>query len=229
MFKKKFIFLFVPILSALALHAADPFMNDPFGDDIFKEMLEMQKEMDKVFERMHKRMQERTKELNQPNVQFYMPGTIGTKGEMFADKGSYYEYDTGVEANKENEINLSVRDNILTFKAKVTKKSSETKQGMQSQQSYTSVLQRSRTLPHDADANTVKMQEKEGVIVVTIRKKKENQNSVITPKAATKPSLPPKEPEKKTLDPTKPILMPSHKGLDKNKTYQKVPHTVSEA
>ncbi|MFT7824258.1 MAG: Hsp20/alpha crystallin family protein [Sulfurimonas sp.] len=206
MFKKKITFLLVPILSALTLHAAEPFMNDPFGDDIFKEMLEMQKEMDKVFERMHQRMQERTKQLNQPNVQFYMPGAIGTKGEMFVDKGACYEYDTGVEANKENEINLSVRDNILTFKAKVTKQSSEAKQGMQSQQSYTSVLQRSRTLPRDADASTVKMQEKEGKIVVTIRKKKENQKSVVTPKAERKSSLPSKKTEKKAADPTKPSL-----------------------
>lgn len=215
MLKNKITLALIPILSTFTLQAADPFFDDPFGNDMFEEMKEMQREMDKVFERMQKRMDERRERLNHPNTQFNMPVMGSRTSEMFVDRGSYYEYDTGVEANKENEINLSVRDGILTFKAKVTKSSASTQQGMQSQQRYTSMMQRSQTLPHDADENTVKMEEKKGVIVVTIQKKK-------VPLKPLHPATPKKE--KKPVDPEKPSLM-----KDRNSTYEKVPQGMTEA
>ncbi|HEO99727.1 MAG: Hsp20 family protein [Campylobacterales bacterium] len=225
MFKNKIIFLLVPLFGALTLQAKDPFFDDPFGDDLFKEMYEMQKEMDRVFERMHQRMQMRSQQLNQPNMQFHIPSLNPSQESIFIDKGTYYLYNTGIEANKENEINLSVQDGILTFKAKVTQISKTQQQGMSAQQSYTSVMQRSQSLPEDADAQSVKMEEENGMIVVTVRKKKSS------PKTTSSPQEVPQKPveEKRAADPEKPALMPSHKPEEKNKTYQKVPHSVTEA
>ena len=225
MLKNKISFLLLPILGAVTLQANDPFFNDPFGDDLFKEMYEMQKEMDKVFERMHQRMEKRSQQLSQPNMQFHIPSMNPSNESIFIDKGTYYLYNTGVEANKENEINLSVKDGILTFRAKVTH-SSKTKQlGMQSQQSYTSVMQRSQTLPEDANAQSVKMDDEKGMIVVTIEKKK----SVQQPAPASKEAMPKMIEGKRETDPEKPRLMPSGQPKDKNKIYHKVPHSVTEA
>jgi HSP20 family protein len=221
MLKNKISLLLLPVLSAVTLQASDPFFDDPFGDDLFKEMYEMQKEMDRVFERMHQRMEKRSQQLNQPNMQFHLPSMAPSAESIFVDKGTHYLYNTGVEANKENEINLSVRDGILTFRAKVTHTSQTQKQGVQSQQSYTSVMQRSQSLPEDADAQSIKMEEESGMIVVKIRKKKSSQKS--TPAAQKEGSRPTEE--KRATDPDKPTLMPS----DKNKTYHKVPPSVTEA
>lgn len=220
MLKNKISLLLLPVVSAVALQANDPFFDDPFGDDLFKEMYEMQKEMDRVFERMHQRMEKRSQQLNQPNMQFHMPSMTPSNGSMFIDKGTHYLYNTGVEADKENEINLSVRDGVLTFRAKVTHRSQTQKQGVQSQQSYTSVMQRSQTLPEDADTQSIKMEEEKGMIVVKIRKKKPSQKAMPASQKSPKPVE-----EKRETDPNKPTLMPS----DKNKTYHKVPHSVTEA
>ncbi|UFH58092.1 Hsp20 family protein [Sulfurovum mangrovi] len=224
MLKNKISLLLLPVLSAVTLQASDPFHNepffdDPFGDDLFKEMYEMQKEMDKVFERMHQRMEKRSQQLNQPNMQFHLPSMTPSNGSIFVDKGTHYLYNTGVEADKENEINLSVRDGILTFRAKVTHRSKSQQQGVQSQQRYTSVMQRSQSLPADADEHSIKMEEEKGMIVVKIRKKKSLQKPTPASKKAPKAAE-----EKRATDPKKPTLMP----LDKNKTYHKVPHTATE-
>jgi len=225
MLKNKIIFLLVPLYSALTLQANDPFFDDPFGDDLFKEMHEMQKEMDRVFERMHQRMQMRSQQLSQPNMQFHLPSLNPSQESIFIDKGTYYLYNTGIEANKENEINLSVQDGMLTLKAKVTQISNTQQQGMSAQQSYTSVMQRSQSLPKDADVQSVKMEEENGMIVVTIQKKKSS------PKTTSSPQEIPKKPveEKRATDPQKPALMPSHHQKEQNKTYHKVPHCVTEA
>lgn len=211
MLRKKLTFVLVPIVSAMTLHGADPLMNDPFGDDIFKEMYEMQKEMDKVFERMHQRMQMRHRQFNQPNVQFYTPSSLSS-GSMFIDKGDHYEYDTGIKADQNNEINLAVHNGVLTFKAKVTETSNMNEQGMHAQRSYTSVVQRSQSLPEDADPNSVKMEAKEGIITVMIQKKKPSSSPMKTPGNG-----------KKLLP------VPSTNSPEQNSTYKKVPHTVTEA
>ena len=225
MIKNKITFLLLPLLSAVTLQANDPVIDDPFGDDLFKEMYEMQKEMDKVFERMNQRMQMRSQQLSQPNMQYHMPSMTPSNENMFIDKGTHYLYNTGVEANKDNEINLSVRDGQLTFRAKVTHTSTTQQQGMQSQQSYTSVMQRSQTLPEDADEHSIKMEEENGMIVVTIQKK---QSSLKTMPASKEAAPEPVE-KKRSTNPEKPTLMPNQKLQDTNKTYQKVPHSVTEA
>lgn len=239
MFKHKMKFLLVPMLSAMTLHASDPFFNnDPFGDDIFKEMYEMQQQMDKVFERMNQRIQQRSTQMSQPGTQFYLPAIGNTSSStMFVDKGGYYLYDTGVEASKDNEINLSVQNGMLIFKAKVTKTVNE----QNTHQSYTSMMQRSQTLPTDADTSTVKMEEQGGKIVVTVQKSK-------SAPAIVQPMTQPKVQEQKAaptiVQPTqatpaeqkvvpapidKPTLMPSAvPATDTNKTIQKVPYTSTQ-
>ena len=211
MLRNKLTLLLVPMISALTLHAADPLMNDPFEDEMFQEMQEMQKEMGKVFERMHQRMQMRNQQLNQPNVQFYVPASLNSNN-MFTDKGDHYEYDTGIKTNQNNQINLSVKDGILTFRAKVTETTTNQQQGMHSQQSYTSVIQRSQTVPVDADPNSVKVEAKNGMILVTMKKKNKLKEPLQNPSKQDQPSA-----------------VPSKKNDDSNTTYKKVPHSVTEA
>jgi hypothetical protein len=73
MCSKKISLLVLPFMAVVLLQANDPFFDDPFGDDIFKEMYQMQKEMDKSFERMQERMEQRTKLWNYPTRQSFIP------------------------------------------------------------------------------------------------------------------------------------------------------------
>ena len=45
MFSKKISYFVLPFIVMSSLQANDPFFDDPFGDDIFKEMYQMQKDM----------------------------------------------------------------------------------------------------------------------------------------------------------------------------------------
>ncbi|HFS85454.1 MAG TPA: Hsp20/alpha crystallin family protein [Epsilonproteobacteria bacterium] len=163
--KKLHFYFTLPFLTLLSLQANDPFFEDPFGNDMFKEVSEMQQQMDKMFERMHQQMEARTKQLNHPGSQFYLPSTQMNQS-MFVDQGDHYLYDTGIRPGKENEIHLSVENNRVTFKAKVTTSSDTNNTSHQS----VSMMQRSETLPVDVDSSTLKMEEKE-TIVITVKKK----------------------------------------------------------
>ena len=105
MFSKKVSLLVLPFVAVVTLQANDPFFNDPFGDDIFKEMYQMQKEMDKIFERMQERMDQRTKLWNYPTRQSLIPNNRMVKQSVLEDKGTYYEYNTQIPEGKNNKGN----------------------------------------------------------------------------------------------------------------------------
>ena len=109
MFRKKISLLVLPLMAMVSLQANDSFFNDPFGDDIFKEMYEMQKEMDKIFERMQERMDQRTKLWNYPTRQTFIPGNRTRTESLFEDKGSHYEYNTQIPESPDNQIDISIK------------------------------------------------------------------------------------------------------------------------
>lgn len=95
MFTRKLSLLMLPLLTTLSLQAQnqsnDPFFNDPFGDDIFKEMMQMQRNMDKMFDRMHQRMQQRSSGLVSPLGTYRM-----AVQNQLVDKGDHYELTTNI-------------------------------------------------------------------------------------------------------------------------------------
>ena len=134
MFRKKISLLVLPFLAMVPLQANDPFFDDPFGDDIFKEMYQMQKEMDKVFERMQERMDQRTKLWNYPTRQTFIPGHRVRTASLFEDKGTHYEYNTQIPDGPDNQIDISINDGVLHFKARVDTSKKTKNSNMQMQQ-----------------------------------------------------------------------------------------------
>jgi len=166
MFRKNITVLVLSLATAASLHASDPFMNDPFGDDIFSEMMQMQKNMDRMFERMHQRMQQRSQAMISP-IGTYKVATQS----QFVDKGDHYEIRTDIPESKENTVHVSVENRILTIDAKVVKKEETKRAGMVSYQSVMSMYQRSLPLPMDADESSMKNAYKDGFLTITFKKK----------------------------------------------------------
>ena len=215
MFSKKVSLVVLPFMAMGLLQANDPFFNDPFGDDIFKEMYQMQKEMDKIFERMHERMDQRTKLWNHPNAKIFIPNNGITRKSAFEDKGTYYEYNTQIQEGQNNKIDISIEDGILHLKATIDTVKKTDQENMKMQQHYMSMMQRSETLPKDADKSSLKSEYKNGVFILTLQKiKSTKQEPVVNEKNKQVPRLReelPKKEEKK----------------ENNTTKVRVPHTSS--
>ena len=170
--RKKILTVLMALAASVSLQANDPFFNDPFGDDIFTEMMQMQRQMDHMFEQMHQRMQQRSKALISPIGTY----KIATQSQ-FEDKGDHYAYKTDIPESKENAIKLSVDNHTLTVDAKVVKKEEKKSAGMVSYQSYMSMYQRSLPLPADADESSMESAYKDGYLTITFRKKTGNTQS----------------------------------------------------
>ncbi|HEY9190309.1 MAG TPA: Hsp20/alpha crystallin family protein [Sulfurovum sp.] len=220
MFSKKISFLILPLLAVSALQAEDPFSADPFGDEIFKEMYQMQKEMDKIFERMHQRMEERTKQWNYPPGTRLIPDDRGLNRSTLVDKGTYYEYNTQIPEGKNNQIDISIEEGILHFKAKVDRVNQTEQADRKTQQRFVSMVQRSETLPEDADPSSLKSEYQNGVLVLTLQKKKHLKYPAL--KEEKQEVSPPvqKVPEKEETKET-------NGKKENNRTKVVVPHTSS--
>ena len=165
MLNKKISLLVLPLLATLSLQANDPFMHDPFGDDIFKEMMQMQRDMDQMFERMHQRMQKRTSGLVSPLGTYKM-----TLHNQFVDKGDHYELLTGIPESKENHIDINTANGLMSITAKIVQEQKNKTGNMLSQSRLVRMYQQSMSLPKDVDENMIKTEYRNGKLVVSIAK-----------------------------------------------------------
>lgn len=200
MFGKKLSFLLLPLMFASTLQA-----NDPFGDDIFREMYQMQKEMDKLFERMQQRAQERTQ-----HFIITPPASFGGTSSLLEDKGGYYEYNTQVKENQDSQISVTIENGILHMKVSTDSSKKEN----QTQEHFVSMVQRSHSLPSDADASTLKSEFKNGFLVITLHKKQQETNTSTQPLPVPKTNNEPKN---------------KNSSQENNNTKINVPHTSSHA
>ena len=214
MFSKKISLFILPLIAMSSIHANDPFFNDPFGDDIFKEMYQMQKEMDKVFERMQERMNQRTQLWNYPTRQIFIPGNRTRTESLLVDKGTHYEYNTQIPESPNNQIDISIDNGVLHFKATVDTVKKTNNPNMQMQQHYVSMIQRSETLPKNADPRSLKSEYKNGQLILTLQKMK----------GISEPAMKEKVQEKSDQVIK---LEKTDEKIESNSTIMKVPHTSS--
>ena len=171
MLSKKLSLFVLPLVATLSLQAQnpfnDPFFNDPFGDDIFKEMIQMQKEMDRMFTRMQERRLQRSSGLVSPLGTY----KIAVRNQ-FMDKGDVYELVTNIPESKENHIDVKTENGILYVSAKVVQeKENKTANSISTSRSMR-MYQQSTSLPNDADESSIKIDYKNGKLVITVSKNK---------------------------------------------------------
>jgi len=171
MLTKKFSFIVLPLITALSLQASDPlndpFFNDPFGDNIFKEMMQMQKEMDHMFNRMQERRLQRSSNLISPLGTYRM-----AIRSQFIDKGDHYELMTNIPESKENHINIDTDNERMAITAKIVHKEEKKEKGIMSSSSSVRMYQQAVSIPVDADEGSIKTAYKNGKLLIIIAKKK---------------------------------------------------------
>ncbi len=227
MTKKKLSLLLLPLAATLSLQAAnpldDPFFNDPFGDDIFKEMLQMQKEMDKMFERMHQRMNQRSSGLVSPLGTYKM-----AVQNQLEDKGDHYELKTNIPESKENHIDIKTDNGMMSITAKVVQEKEEKSQYGISQSRSVRMYQQSTSLPLDADESAIKASYKNGKLVVTIGKKQGSTKKTEIKINDKKVSIPAASSAKKeTKEEMKPAEKKDEKGPAKESNNTIKPMTIN--
>ncbi len=213
MLNNKLSLLVLPLFATLSLQANDPFMQDPFGDDIFKEMMQMQQNMDKMFNRMHQRMQQRNTRLVSPLGTYKI-----SQPQAFEDKKDHYEYITNIPENKENNIDINAKDGVMSITAKIIEKQENKTANSFTTSSSMRMYQQSIPLPSDADAGSITAEYKDGKLVISVKKLKNvptiQSNIHINGKAATPKKIEQKSQEKKQTE--------SNETKEQNSTKKKV-------
>ena len=167
MLNKKLSLFVLPLVATLSLQANDPFMQDPFGDDIFKEMMQMQQNMDRMFERMHSRIQQRTTNQISPMGTYKIQ-----QPSQFVDKRDHYEFVTTIPESKENQIDIHTENGVMSITAKIIQKQEIKTANGYSSSSSMRMYQQSVPLPADADEATINMGYVDGKLVISVSKKK---------------------------------------------------------
>lgn len=163
--KKTIATLLLPIAATLTLQAepVKPFMDN---SDIFKEMQRMQQEMDRVFEHFNQRF------FKDPvNKDFFKEFSVSPRLDI-RDKGDLYEIKVDLPGSSTNQIDVSAKDHVLTIKAGTVETKEENQSNIIKKERFVNQFQRVETLPEDADESTLKTDFKDGVLTITLKKKK---------------------------------------------------------
>jgi len=168
---KKLALLTLPLLATFSLHAAnafhDPFFQDPFGDDIFKEMMQMQRDMDKMFDRMQHRREQRSSGLVNPLGTYRM-----AVRSQFTEQGDHYELMTNIPESKENHINIDTENGRMSITAKIVQNKEKKTNGMLSRSSSVRMYQQAVAMPADADEESIQTEYRNGKLIISVAKKR---------------------------------------------------------
>jgi HSP20 family molecular chaperone IbpA len=148
--------------------------NDPFAqmDKIFeiqmRQMHEMQRQMDAMFNNFTQNFQ--TPSLMQTPMLVHSSGVLSSG---FQDKGDHYVLAIRVKDLANSKVNITSENGMITIATTLNKKEERTKGKYGKIISYAnSSSTQSFTLPPDADEATIKAEQKENTITLTLNKKK---------------------------------------------------------
>ena len=156
-------------LPIVALQADTNLTKSPFANDpMFQHFQKMQEEMNRVFAEFNNNA---FKGLAiDPN---FSRGFSFKPDTDLVDKGDSYELKMNLAGMDDKSIKIDVKDNYLSVQAKSeTKKEKKEGDKIIHQERHVGMVQRGMTLPKDADAEHYKNEYKNGVLTITIPKKK---------------------------------------------------------
>lgn len=177
MFKNIVAVALLSALPMLSLNAENNLIKiEPFGsvvknDPFFQEFEELQSDMDKIFEKFHKRAFANMPMMKMPSG-FNDTLSMKLKTDVI-DKGDYYEIVADLPNTDSSKIEVKTENGQLSISAKSERRKEEKKdEKIIHQERFVGSFYRSMSLPKDADASSVKTEYKNGVLTVTIAKKK---------------------------------------------------------
>ncbi len=161
-------------VSATPANTQSATSTDPFAqmDKIFavqmQEMRRMQQQMDAMFQNFGQNFQ--TPALMQTPHLIHSSGVLSSG---FQDKGDHYTLTIRVHDLKNAKVNITAENGMLTVTTQSQNKQEQTKGNYGKVISFASSSStQSFTLPPDADAATIKAEQKDNTITITLKKKK---------------------------------------------------------
>jgi len=162
--------LFVAALAALTFTAAHATTQSVKSDateyNPFEEMCRLQQEMDAVFEKFHQKM------MQQKLFSDFSTSFPASPDVDLEDRGDHYLLQADIPGSDKNEINISAKDGVLKIEAKTSKEREEKGDNYLKQERFSGTYARILTLPNDADSDKMSSEYKNGVLSITIPKKK---------------------------------------------------------
>ena len=156
--------------SSLLLAASGAMATEKTSDmefNPFEEIQKMQKEMDAIFERFHQKMM---KEDMFRKFTFSFPSTPAMD---LVDKGDSYVLKADIPGAEKNKIDIKVEDRVLKIEVEISEDKKEEGKDYLKRERFVSSYMRMVTLPEDANAKKFESEYKDGVLRITIPKKKE--------------------------------------------------------
>ncbi len=157
------------MMSSLLFTVPNAMADEKTSDIVFnpfEEIQKMQKEMDAIFERFHQKMM---KEDMFSKFTFSFPSTPAMD---LVDKGDYYLLKADIPGADKNKIDIKVEDRVLKIEAEISEDKKEEGKDYLKQERFVSSYMRMVTLPEDANAKKMTSEYKNGVLKITIPKKK---------------------------------------------------------
>ena len=153
----------------VAIHADSNLTKNPLLDDpIFQHFQKLQEDMNKMFEEFNKNA------FKGIAIDPAFEKSFSFKPDTdLKDKGDSYELKMDLAGMDDKSIKIDVKGNYLSVTAK-SEESKEKKEGDKiiHQERHVGMVQRGMTLPKDADTEHYKSEYKNGVLTITIPKKK---------------------------------------------------------
>jgi len=161
--------LLLAALPMVAVHADNNITTNPFENDpVFEHFQKLQEDMNKIFEEFNHNAFTNMK--IDPNFE---KGFSFTPDTDLKDKGDTYELKMDIPGMDDKNIKIDVEDNYLSVTAKNEESKEKKEEGkIIHQERHVGMIQRGMTLPKDADAHNYKSDYKNGVLTITIPKKK---------------------------------------------------------
>ena len=153
----------------VAIHADSNLTKNPFANDpIFQHFQKLQEDMNKIFEEFNKNAFKGIAIDPSFEKNFSFKPDTDLK-----DKGDSYELKMDLAGMDDKSIKIDVQGNYLSVTAK-SEESKEKREGGKiiHQERHVGMVQRGMTLPKDADVEHYKSDYKNGVLTITIPKKK---------------------------------------------------------
>lgn len=169
--------ILLPLLATVTLNAHHNNYYDPFeyffGNSFYEEIERMQKEMNRAFEKMQ---QQRYKYQIQPKYPTQQTKRVFINRD-FIDKGDHYLLKTQIPEMKKGKVDIKTENSLLKIYAKESIKTAYS--------SSISIYQEEYIVPKNGDIKTIKIDYKNGFLVVYIDKIKPKK-AVISPKDINK-------------------------------------------
>ncbi len=152
------------VLSATSLAADQNTLsaqNNPF-----EELQKIQQQMDQVFNQLHQKF------LNDTTFSDFNNAFVKAPAADVIDKGDHYLVKADIPGAEAKSIKVTEKDGVLKIEASTVKEEKKKSDNFVRQERFVGQFVKMMTLPKDADASKLKTNYKNGVLEVTIPKRK---------------------------------------------------------